>query len=154
MPGADGVWIATRSLRCENFAAEKRRCRPVGYLCTTFGKTVSSQIPPEWTPAVLSIVSHRTWPMLEEKTSNTATWPILDLLDDFWGVPHSTKAWFWLSPRSAWSLPHCFRNQHLAKKGGQWRASGEHWKQELTFKNYVSDSCWVQRESSKNLKVN
>ena len=92
MPGADGAWIATRSLRCENFAAEKRRCRPVGYLCTTFGKTVSSQIPPEWTPAVLSIVSHRTWPMLEEKTSNTATWPILDLLDDFWGVPHSTKA--------------------------------------------------------------
>ena len=71
----------------------------------------------------------------------------------FWGVPHSTKASFWLSPRSAWSLPHCFRNQHLVKKGGQWRASGEHWKQELTFKNYVSDSCWVQRESSKNLKV-
>ena len=115
MPGADGAWIATRSLRCENFAAEKRRCRPVGYLCTTFGKT---QIPPEWTPAVLSIVSHRTWPMLEEKTSNTATWPILDLLDDFLGVPHSTKASFWLSPRSAWSLPHCFRNQHLAKKAG------------------------------------
>ena len=24
--------------------------------------------------------------MLEEKTSNTATWPILDLLDDFGGV--------------------------------------------------------------------